>query len=411
MGLKIRSLVYALATYTTYTTYSYVQAQREIERRENEYTRSMKTNDSRFDVLEIHGKYENPFKEYRPQTLYEFFVMRLIELTDIGRGPRGGVPAKMEDRIDELGWVRVSLELLHTMKNRIKENGLLGYIWLGQSCGLLYSSDKTFLMDPLFEDTIVNKWIGPKRIVQCPISLDNLVSGVKPNYILVSHDHPDHLGDESVEKISSLEESQWIVPSGIGKFLMEHEVKSDKIIEMKWWDRVKLDEEFEIVCLPAMHWSGRVLYDANTTLWCSFLILKNGKGLFYHGGDTGYVDGLFSKIGKEYGPIKFGALPIGQYCPEWHQKPRHISPMESIKIMKEMNIHKMVGVHWGTFVLSSENYLEPGELLVRESLENGNENNIILPNQGKLILMKEDKLDFNSDDDIEFEDTQCVIYK
>lgn len=408
MGLKIRSILYALATYTTYTTYSYVMAQRAIDEREKEFNINGK--DNRFDVLEIHGRYENPFREYRPQTLYEFFVMRLIELSEFG--PRGGVPRDPELRVDELHWVQPSVEYIKNLRDFCLKSGMVAYTWLGQSCGLFQSGGKVFLMDPLFEDSIVNDTFGPRRVVPCPLKIDQIVDSIKPDYILVSHDHPDHLGDDSATKLSTIEGTcKWIVPNGIGEFLSSHGVKLSNVIELKWWERVRLDEEFEIVCLPAMHWSGRMLLDSNKSLWCSFMILKNGKSLFYHGGDTGYATGIFSKIGELYGPVKFAALPIGQYCPEWHQRPRHISPAESVKIMKEMKIHKMVGVHWGTFVLSSEHYLEPGKLLLEEATKNDRINNIIVPSQGRTIMMKEDKINFSTDDEIDREDKFCVVYK
>ena len=408
MGLKFRSVLYALATYTTYTTYSYVMAQRAIDDRERVFNNY--GDDKRFDVLEIHGRYENPFKEYRPQTLYEFFVMRLIELSEFGA--RGGVPKETSQRVEELRWVQPSVEYMKNVRDICLEHGMVAYTWLGQSCGLFQSGGKVFLMDPLFEDSIVNKTFGPKRVVPCPLKIEQVVEEIKPDYILVSHDHPDHLGDDSTSKLSTIQgRCKWIVPNGIGEFLSKHGVETSSIIEMKWWERVCIDDEFEIVCLPAMHWSGRMLLDANKTLWCSFMILRNGKSLFYHGGDTGYASGVFNKIGELYGPVKFAALPIGQYCPEWHQKPRHISPAESVKIMKEMKIHKMVGVHWGTFVLSSEHYLEPGNLLLQEAAKNERKNNIIVPSQGRTIMMKEDKIDFNADDEIEKEDKFSVVYR
>jgi L-ascorbate metabolism protein UlaG (beta-lactamase superfamily) len=411
MGFKIRSLVYALATYTTYTTYNYVIAQRIIDQRENEFENT--GNDNRFNTLKIHGRFENPFKEYRPQTLYEFFIMRLFELTEVNvpGTSRGGVPHNKELIIKETGWNFLNLELWIKMKEKCLKNGWLSYTWLGQSCGLLQSSNKTFLMDPLIEDYIVNKFIGPKRILSCPINLNDLINIIKPEYILISHDHPDHMGDESIKKLSKLINCKWFVPIGISEFLINNGILKENIFEMKWWDKIKIDNEFEIVCLPAMHWSGRMLYDSNKTLWCSFIILKNGKSLFYHGGDTGYANEIFKKIGEIYGPIKFSALPIGQYCPEWHQKPRHISPFESIKIMNEMKIHKMVGVHWGTFVLSSENYLEPGKLLYDEAIKNNKLNNIIIPNQGKMIIMDENKIDFIKDDEILEDNKEYIIYR
>ncbi|KGK38350.1 hypothetical protein JL09_g2539 [Pichia kudriavzevii] len=361
MGLKVRSIVYTLLTYTAYTAYSYRQTQHVIVEREKLHEYGI---DKRFDTLEILGRFENPFKEYRPQTIYEFFVMRLIELTEIGK-KRGNVPDDMDDRKKSLGWMKASVDKIKELGETC--NDKVGYTWLGQSCGILQSGNKMFLMDPLFEDWIVNKWVGPRRIVPSPLNIDEMME-LSPDYVVVSHDHPDHLGDETTRKFSQLD-LKWIVPFGVKDFLLDHNVKEESIIEMKWWEKQQLDSEFEIVCLPAMHWSGRKLYDANQSLWSSFMILKKGRSIFYHGGDTGYVDGLFKKIGDKYGPITLAALPIGQYCPEWHQKPRHISPLESIKMMKEMKVENMVGVHWGTFTLSSEDYLEPADKLTEINAE------------------------------------------
>lgn len=361
MGLKVRSIVYTLLTYTAYTAYSYRLTQHVIVEREKLYEYGI---DKRFDTLEILGRFENPFKEYRPQTIYEFFVMRLIELTEIGK-KRGNVPDDMDDRKKSLGWMKASVDKIKELGETC--NDKVGYTWLGQSCGILQSGNKMFLMDPLFEDWIVNKWVGPRRIVPSPLNIDEMME-LSPDYVVVSHDHPDHLGDETTRKFSQLD-LKWIVPFGVKDFLLDHNVKEESIIEMKWWEKQQLDSEFEIVCLPAMHWSGRKLYDANQSLWSSFMILKKGRSIFYHGGDTGYVDGLFKKIGDKYGPITLAALPIGQYCPEWHQKPRHISPLESIKMMKEMKVENMVGVHWGTFTLSSEDYLEPADKLTEINAE------------------------------------------
>jgi N-acyl-phosphatidylethanolamine-hydrolysing phospholipase D len=443
MGLKVRSVIYALVTYTGYTSYNYVLTQREIQQRELEHDRLNDNNsdknkgdgksdiDRRWDVLNIHGRFENPFKEYRPQTLYEFFIMRLIELSEFG--PRGGVPNSVAQRVAELKVVQgedqsggvgfgvgVATENVNE-DGRVqfwrslrdvchKGNNLLSYTWFGQSCGLVHSGGKSFLLDPLFEDRIVHERFGPKRVVPCVVNCDEVVDKIKPDYVLVSHDHPDHLGDDSVCKLAQLEHCQWIVPFGIRGFLEEHGIRGDSIREMQWWERTSIDDEFEIVCLPAMHWSGRKLYDANKSLWCSFMILRKGRSLFYHGGDTGYTDGVFKKIGEMYGPVKLAALPIGQYCPEWHQKPRHISPMESVKMMHEMGVHKLIGVHWGTFVLSSENYLEPGQLLAQEGIKEERLNNIIVPSQGRTFIMNDSKLDFTKDDEVESEEKMYIKY-
>ena len=144
---------------------------------------------------------------------------------------------------------------------------------------------------------------------------------------------------------------------------------------MDWWDKVDVTkyitndklfpDKYEVVCVPSMHWSGRYVVDANKSLWCSYILRKNDQSLIYHAGDTGYVKDLFEEIGHKYGPVQLSLLPIGQYCPSWHQKPRHISPQESLDICKHMNSKYMMGIHWGTFKLSSEPILEPKSLLTK----------------------------------------------
>ena len=84
---------------------------------------------------------------------------------------------------------------------------------------------------------------------------------------------------------------------------------------MDWWDSVPLNQyisneanltdNYEVVCVPAMHWSGRYIFDSNTTLWCSYIIKRNGEALLYHAGDTGYLKELFKIIGAKVLSNKF----------------------------------------------------------------------------------------------------------
>lgn len=376
---RLKYILYPLGVYTAFIGVTHVITQHKIKQRENT-TQGIE----KFESLEVLGRFENPFKEYRPQTLYEFFIMRVIE---IWVNEHGSLHEDLEDRKSHLGWQEVNLEQLSQLSEN-KNNDFMSYTWIGQSCGLVTmpNNGPRVLLDPLFENHLVSKF-GPKRILPIPISLNDLMENGKPEVVIVSHDHPDHLEKESVLKIG--DSCKWIVPYGVGKYLRKNGVSN--IQEMKWWDKIPIEsqskDKYEIVCLPAMHWSGRIMLDANLTLWSSFLIIKNGESIFYHGGDTGYTSELFKTIGKEYGPVKFAALPIGQYCPEWHQAPRHISPMEALKICKDMKIETMAGVHWGTFVLSSEKYWEPG-MKLKDISEGIDFTNAIVPKLGGCIKIK-----------------------
>ncbi len=74
---------------------------------------------------------------------------------------------------------------------------------------------------------------------------------------------------------------------------------------------------------------------------------------------TGYKD-----LGKKYGPIDLTFINIGAYnfYPMSSLKDKsiyHTNPEEAIEIGKDLQSKKLIGMHWGTVVLSLEPILEP----------------------------------------------------
>ncbi|ODV86678.1 hypothetical protein CANARDRAFT_195500 [[Candida] arabinofermentans NRRL YB-2248] len=458
LGLKAKLGLGILVTYSTYSTYTYFLTQREIQKRHDDHnSRNLKPDTSRvarFLPMLINGRFENPFTEYRPQTIFEFFAMRILELFEPGK--KGGLPKSTEELRKELPIREPDFELIKSNHSSLETpqlpspvedsdpklnplpvhsedihhdgsqilpdlNNRLTFTWFGQSCSLFQISNLTFLTDPLFENHLVSKLLGPKRITESPVSLDELVEQVVPDYVMVSHDHPDHFEESAIKKLGN--RVTWIVPVGIKRLLSKHGVSN--VIEMSWWDRVQLpvtskttksngkdNDIYEVVCIPAMHWSGRCLLDTNSTLWCSFLVLKNGKSVVLHCGDTGYSADLFKSVGEIYQPITLGLLPIGQYCPQWHQKPRHIDPAESLQIMEDLKINRIVGVHWGTFILSSEKYLEPKQKLLELAEVRNLQNRAVVPDFGKTIVMEIDSGDSaRISTMMEARNGKCIIYR
>ncbi|CDK27674.1 unnamed protein product [Kuraishia capsulata CBS 1993] len=422
-----------VVSYASYTAYIAVQAQLEIskrQRRYEEHKKGLKKADqgdfdqivdvpNRYETLNVAGRFENPFPEYRSQTILEFLLSRILELFE-GK-TRGGTPSSEAELRRILPVVKPDLELIWSNHGVLKTGisdievdskdlpplkDRLTFTWLGQSCSFLQLSGISFLTDPIFEDYLVNKALGPKRITPSPCKLEELPL---PNFVLVSHDHPDHLESESVKKLGN--KCAWIVPLGVRKYLARKGVSN--VIEMAWWDRITLPVEgpdkYEVVCLPSMHWSGRYMLDANSTLWCSFMITKNGKSMFYHAGDTGYTPELFKLIREKLGPVHLSMLPIGQYCPQWHQKPRHICPSEAIEIVKDLQSKKMVGVHWGTFVLSSEPFIEPKHKLEKLAEDMNRSKDIFAPTFGKTFVMDMSKSYESSGEAREVRDGKAVL--
>ncbi|OGV49746.1 MAG: hypothetical protein A2017_09595 [Lentisphaerae bacterium GWF2_44_16] len=68
--------------------------------------------------------------------------------------------------------------------------------WLTQGSFLFESNNKRLLVDPYMSDFLETK--GVKRMVKFPLSIEEL----KPDALLCTHDHLDHLDPETVVKIS-----------------------------------------------------------------------------------------------------------------------------------------------------------------------------------------------------------------
>ena len=110
--------------------------------------------------------------------------------------------------------------------------------------------------------------------------------------------------------------------------------------------------------------SRRGAFDLNKSLWGGYAVW-NKDHKFFFAGDTGYTHNIsiFKQIGKRYGPFDLSAIPIGAYEPRWMMEAQHVSPDEAVLIRMDINSKKSIGIHWGTWALANEHYLEPREKL------------------------------------------------
>jgi N-acyl-phosphatidylethanolamine-hydrolysing phospholipase D len=137
--------------------------------------------------------------------------------------------------------------------------------------------------------------------------------------------------------------------------------------------------------------SRRGVWDTNKTLWGGYAIWnKNYK--FYFAGDTGYTHNIsiFKQIGNKYGPFDLSAIPIGAYEPRWAMEVQHVSPDEAVQIHIDTRSKKSIGIHWATWALAKEYYLEPKEKLIT-AVENNklNPESFIVVKHGEIIDLPE----------------------
>ena len=106
--------------------------------------------------------------------------------------------------------------------------------------------------------------------------------------------------------------------------------------------------------MPALHWSKRSLWGANTALWGAFVIETPG-GLIYFAADTGFGQGqTFRDIRAQFGPPRLSLLPIGAYEPRWFMKPQHMNPEDAAEAHLHLESRTSLAIHHGTVQLTDE---------------------------------------------------------
>ena len=113
--------------------------------------------------------------------------------------------------------------------------------WLGHSSTLLEIDGIRILIDPVWNQRAAPvEWAGPKRFFAPPLQLDQLPP---IDAILLSHDHYDHLGTNTVRQlayIKSMAKTPWITTLGVGTRLRRLGVNSALIRELDWTERTDL---------------------------------------------------------------------------------------------------------------------------------------------------------------------------
>ena len=71
------------------------------------------------------------------------------------------------------------------------------------------------------------------------------------------------------------------------------------------------------------------------------------------------------------GPFDLGLIPIGAYKPRWILSSMHADPYDAVSIFKDTKCKKALGMHWGTWVLTEEEVMEP-PLKLKEALKANN---------------------------------------
>ena len=249
------------------------------------------------------------------------------------------------------------------MKQFQENTDLISITWLGHAAFLIKLGEQHILTDPFLSNTAGIMGIGPRRYIPAGIKVSDLP---EINTILISHNHYDHLDTATLKKIKNKKNITVICPLKLSKTFTSIGYK--KTIELDWYDE-KQNKDLVITALPAYHWSRRLGYKYNSTLWNGYLITFQSKKIFFSG-DTAFGS-MFSDIGKKFGPFDLTIIPIGAYKPREMMQASHCTPEEAVEITSMLNSNYILGMHWGTIRLSAEDPWEPPKKFKKAALLKG----------------------------------------
>ena len=257
--------------------------------------------------------------------------------------------------------------------------------WIGHATFIIKLGNTTIITDPLFSKNTGPLIFGPKRYVNPAINLSEVP---KTDVFLLTHNHYDHLDLNTVRNFPH-KNAKVITPLKLSKYFTRYK----DVNELDWYEKVVINKELQITLLPAVHWSKRSLFDTNKTLWGNYLIEYKDKKILF-ACDTG-VGNIYKDLGNKYGPIDITFINIGAYnffpiMPKKDKSVYHTNPEEALGLARDLKSKKVIGMHWGTVILSLEPIMEPPERFKNNSEKFGfKKNDAIIFKIGQVTKLSE----------------------
>ncbi len=219
--------------------------------------------------------------------------------------------------------------------------------WIGHATFLIQMNGINIITDPIFGGA---SFLFP-RMLPPGITVEKL-----PNidYILLSHNHPDHFDAHSLRLlIEKNPGAKILVPLGDKRWFDKRGYTQAQ--EFDWWQNITANNITFTFC-PAHHWSRRGILDTNKSLWGSWMI--SGSVHVYFAGDTAYGR-HFNQIQEEFGVIHAALMPIGPCEPDDHMRRTHVDAAQAGQAFLELEATHFIPMHWGTFAFGKDSFLDP----------------------------------------------------
>lgn len=257
-------------------------------------------------------------------------------------------------------------------------------IWFGHSSCYIQLDGKRILLDPVFSDSA-----APVSFANKAFPGTNLYTAEEMpeiDYLLISHDHWDHLDYPTVKALRGKVRTV-ICPLGVGAYFEQWGFDGKKILEGDWFTELKPDKDFSVHILPARHFSGRLMA-RNRTLWAGFALVTQKRKIFISG-DSGYGP-HFAEIGKRFKGFDLAILDCGQYDKKWRFV--HMMPEDAVMATEDLGAKALLPAHVGRFSIAYHSWNDP---FIRISAASaGKDFRLLTPKIGELLDLENENQSF-----------------
>jgi L-ascorbate metabolism protein UlaG (beta-lactamase superfamily) len=206
--------------------------------------------------------------------------------------------------------------------------------WYGHAAFLVEVSQKKILIDP---------WISNPL---SPVSVDKVPN---PDYIVLTHDHGDHVGD-AVKILRRSGNTKLVAIYELADHVASEAGARERAIGANIGGPIAL-EGITIYLTPAMHSSSKGSPTG--------VVIQSSEGSIYHAGDTGVFSDM-ALIRELYSP-RIAMLPIGGHFT--------MGVREAAKAVELLGVEIVIPMHYNTFPLIKADPNELADLIRRKGLK------------------------------------------
>jgi L-ascorbate metabolism protein UlaG (beta-lactamase superfamily) len=224
--------------------------------------------------------------------------------------------------------------------------------FIGHATFLIQTTAGNVLTDPMYS------WragplnlAGPRRVRPPAVTFEDLPP---ISTVLLSHNHYDHCDLHTLGRLAKRFDPVVIAPLANGTLVRSSGIR--RVEELDWWQELSR-ADMSVALTPAQHFSARSPFDRNRALWGGFMLMLHGARIYF-AGDTAYAP-FFRDVRQRFGPIDLALLPIGAYEPRWFMRVVHMNPAEAVRAHLDLEASESIGMHFGTFQMTTEGFDEP----------------------------------------------------